>query len=491
MMFPLGRAAQRTDKRPLLGEYPDYTLAHNFGLEQQSAGASDNQTALEAGIRANGLMIQETVTDGDCGLHAILFNLQRLRFQTEPAARILSLLEKKSLDSACQALRLSLAIWLRDLPAEELIPDTSLSDWVRMEGYSSFGAYLKHMKVAKTWIDSPMLYAASALFRLQLVIFLDDGRPHLLAARVIEQQESGHLALLANIRRCHFQALQPLPPENFSPCKSSADTLLLQVPETQDDADDSAPEATDGEAAPVPYQNCHAEKTIQLCQALINWDPFSSACDPQLPDLVKSLESTDEPSEVLSQTLQWRAAVKLLQHEEFDRAEVDRSFHLELARINVVKRTTPARQKMFYVKSRTLGPKLTLAAIKISLVPPCHKNNAPRSCLDAFRNCPNLVLRWRKMWYSLPKADRQERLRSFFATAKQQQEAEGQDEFRMHFSVFGQSVCRDAFIRITGIHADTLQRARSAAVTGVLHHSEIAAWRSRRHLPTSIAEPGF
>ena len=83
------------------------------------------------------------------------------------------------------------------------------------------------------------------------------------------------------------------------------------------------------------------------------------------------------------------------------------------------------------------------------------------------------------MWYSLPKADRQERLRAFFAATKQQHEADGEDEFRMQYTVFGQSVCRDAFIRITGIHADALQRARSAAVAGVLQ-SESFAWRLRR-----------
>ena len=63
---------------------------------------------------------------------------------------------------------------------------------------------------------------------------------------------------------------------------------------------------------------------------------------------------------------------------------------------------------------------------------------------------------------------------------KQKQEEEGEDEFCMRFSVFGVTVCsvfgvtvcREAFMRMAGIHADTLQRARSAAVAGTLHHSE-------------------
>ena len=42
-------------------------------------------------------------------------------------------------------------------------------------------------------------------------------------------------------------------------------------------------------------------------------------------------------------------------------------------------------------------------------------------CLDHFRDAPLTVLRWRKMWYALPKVDREWRLQKFFHDVREEQ----------------------------------------------------------------------
>lgn len=91
-------------------------------------------------------------------------------------------------------------------------------------------------------------------------------------------------------------------------------------------------------------------------------------------------------------------------------------------------------------------------------------------------------MRWRKMWYALPKEDREERLRKMFVDGLTKALDNGQDEdgFRMRYQIFGVQLCREAFIRVTGIHADTLQRARSTSMSGFVPASSCGVWRERR-----------
>ena len=470
IMFPrVARALQRKDRRALLSEFADYALAQKECLKETWA----ERSLLEDGLRANGLMRQETVSDGNCGLHAILLNLLRLELQTEPASGILSLIEKKGLGAACMALRLNLLLWIRDHAAEELVPSVSISDWVEMEGYDNLSGYIQNMKQDKTWIDTIMLHAASAVFGLQIVIFLDNGKGHLLASQDVQKRNSAHVCLLGNTGNVHFFAAEPVPAENLAPSKTSSDMWAQQIqqaplPGRSDDESDGS--ASDIEMPSV--QQSHKENTFRLCTALLHWDPFGPASSSaEIAGLMKVLEGSHDQTEGITQTLQWRAALKLLQHEQREEA-VDRSFHLELARINVLNQKAIA-----YEKSRALAAKLSLCAIKKGLAGPCQRHNSEHKCLHLFRRQPLLCLRWRKLWLSLPKVDREQRLIQHFAN--QQKEAE-ENEFKTQYTVFGQAVCRDAFIRITGIHADTLQRARTAAVAGMLHKPESAAWRLRR-----------
>ena len=72
------------------------------------------------------------------------------------------------------------------------------------------------------------------------------------------------------------------------------------------------------------------------------------------------------------------------------------------------------------------------------------------------------MLLWRKLWYSLPKADRDYRLAGLFRDAKDASNNEA--DFKTSCCFMGQAVCRQAFIKITGISASTLQSARKLAL---------------------------
>jgi hypothetical protein len=191
----------------------------------------------------------------------------------------------------------------------------------------------------------------------------------------------------------------------------------------------------------------------------------------------------EDPSDQTLEILQWRSAVKLMQHEEAEqKAGIDRQFHLNLGKAYLVEKAHRQKKSSMFTKSRRLCYKLFLPGISKALASPCHKHGKEHTCLNAFRSQPGLVLRWRKMWFALPKEDRDERLRRMFAEARQKHQDGGDDDdtFKMQFQVFGVKLCRDAFIRITGIHADTLQRARKAAMGGLALASSAGVWRERR-----------
>ena len=73
--------------------------------------------------------------------------------------------------------------------------------------------------------------------------------------------------------------------------------------------------------------------------------------------------------------------------------------------------------------------------------------------------------------YALPKQDREARLTQFFGDAAQAHTTAQLGDptgFHMAFRFFCAPVCRQAVIALTGIHADTLQKARAIAIGAAL-----------------------
>lgn len=462
------RAAIRWDLRlPPQTHLPDYHV--NTG---QRPVTRRNDAAIYAAAAENGLLVDEaTLADGNCGLDAILRNLERLALQHKQVQQLTKILRRDGRERACHALRIMLLLYLREHSQCQLVPGVTVEQWLQMEGHENTGNYITAMRVERTWVDSPMLWAASGLFGMQVVVFCP--QPQLIVCPEVMGQALAPVAIIANTGNLHFWALQPISrdhAEQLQPTEAQDDDLLLvhsgpQAGEASDEEATEEGQAWRGKAIEPPSD--FVENLFGLGASLLRWDPFGAG-DPEgglVGERARALEQTDltEADGHVFQALQWRDAVKLVELEEHGREEgLDRSLVACQGRRAIAARPLQEGRFKQFSKSQRLLTKLDLRRIMQSLEKDCSKGHRPHTCLDFFRACPAAVLRWRKLWYSLPKADRESRLGNMFRVAFEAHKCCTGDSqsFQMKFQVLGMPVCRQAFIAVTAIHSDTLQAAR-------------------------------
>jgi hypothetical protein len=96
--------------RPAIG----YETPSHFGLVRQ---------AMSDAVAENGLDLDtDTLTNGDCGLDAILRNLERLQLSNARAAQVLRVFRSGGRIAAVNAMRIILLIWIRDNRDSQLLP---------------------------------------------------------------------------------------------------------------------------------------------------------------------------------------------------------------------------------------------------------------------------------------------------------------------------------------------------------------------------------
>ena len=103
--------------------------------------------------------------------------------------------------------------WIRDHLSLELLPGTTIEQYVQMEDGDSIGTYVDGMKNMGKWIDTLMLFAASAVFNIQFVCLMPE--PQLICAPSLLGQQSLLVCAIANLCNLHFWALEPKPPEEI------------------------------------------------------------------------------------------------------------------------------------------------------------------------------------------------------------------------------------------------------------------------------------
>ena len=221
------------------------------------------------------ILDQEIVANGDCGLHAILKNVQRLQCNDDFAKKLLATLARTGLQQACRLLRLKLCLWLKQHSALEILPEVTVEEWVTMEGYENIADYVQQMQVDHIWIDTPMLYAASAVFGLQFMMFLASGSVQLLVASEVQMRGRAPVGLLGNVGNYHFFAVQPAPDEfEFAPAQSRDVLRDACVPNAIAETDAEEISDSEGESeeqqAPVSVDG----HFFEMCGALLRWDPF-------------------------------------------------------------------------------------------------------------------------------------------------------------------------------------------------------------------------
>lgn len=323
-------------RRPLAS----YTRPDSMGqIEQLMA-----QAVADNGLRLD----QETATNGDCGPDAILKNILRLKLTCPRAQQLRKHYQKHGREAALRALRIMLLIWIREHANTEVVPDVTISAWVQMEGYASLEEYMATMRVPRTWVDTPMMLAASGVFDMQMVCWVGPGEPELIIApEHAASNKNLPVALIANCGNIHYYAVEPdvaadQPTDLSSAVDMTGDVLLAkmcmaQSSENQEDLTrNEEPRWSVQPAAEAP-QDPLVENTFALCRCLQKWSSFDVPTQ-ELMDILKQqkhADATDMASNTL-QALQWRDAYKLCQWEELERQSgVDREHVYGVAKRSV------------------------------------------------------------------------------------------------------------------------------------------------------------
>ena len=156
---------------PLLIRYCDKRLlapGHGITCPQE----------LQAELITNGFMADSnTVTDGQCGLHAFLISLTLARRQWQALSQLAvckKLATFRPLQSKLDHLRLIAVTWLRTHADTILWEDMTVKTLVQnsmCDETASFGDYLAKMAQRHYWVDIAMLHALGVIFKVDVIIF--------------------------------------------------------------------------------------------------------------------------------------------------------------------------------------------------------------------------------------------------------------------------------------------------------------------------------
>ena len=349
-------------------DLPDFVLQH-CDRSGASIGKPVSQDSLSDAVGLQGLELdQDTVADGNCGLDAILKNLERLQEVAHPeAAKFLELLRRKGRGAALLAMRLRLLIWIRDNRGVVVIPETSLEQLVTMGEYGSLSQYIEAMKKDHTWIDTPMLIAASAVFRIQMICFVGRGEAHLLAApEIADLTVDVPVAFIAHSSNVHFYACRPAV-EGYDVELGEVDHDDLLLSSLQVPADDGRiEEPSEGQhsrGTDPGSLDAQGTNLFLLCKCLNAWDPFGKP-DEQVLAALKAIEGgqLSDTAAVVLDVLRYRDAVKMRQWEALE-ADLDRECVYRVAKKALAKPSSYGTYNIFK-KSKNIFGKLELSKIE-------------------------------------------------------------------------------------------------------------------------------
>ena len=204
-----------------------------------------------------------------------------------------------------------------------MVPGVSLSDLVLMEQrYTSVRDYARAMSASRVWIDTPMLVAASAIFEVQIVVFVGAGEPHLLMSPTLAGRSQIHTITLACISNVHFVALRPKPPndDDAAPIHSETDPLLNYLAGAIEDSSNES-SAEYGDTVTVSHTVCVPDTGLLVdadepfydrCEKIIEFRPWDT------PTVQHSVQTGGVQQNAL-EVLRMRNAAKMLQMEDVDK----------------------------------------------------------------------------------------------------------------------------------------------------------------------------
>jgi len=232
---------------------------------------------------------------------------------------------------------------------------------------------------------------------------------------------------------------------------------------------------------------------LDLCQALAHWCPWS---EPSA-ELVSTMRLAAgcglgaEGRDVGTACLARADAIRQLAYEEVHGSQLpealkyQRAARCRLTNPGAWKRCVVTDQRLVttsYLQACAGVPALEEMASRLANADcgqwgPVHEPGN-RVCVGLQSFSASVVINWRILWWSLPKTSRKEHLlKAFRASLASHRAMGGTDErWRMQYQFLGHSVCRNAFMILSGASAFACQEARDAALQGK------CCWVSRAEL---------
>jgi len=259
-----------------------------------------------------------------------------------------------------------------------------------------------------------------------------------------------------------------------------------------DDQDAGSPGVAAGDVDILPTivsdEHCNAE--LDVCAVLRGWSPWAlpsaelvgavqraAKCETGVPTcrmvearqhVVKQLALEETAMQYLPEQLQYRRTARWYLKKALARGALPVAGLRKAAMIDSLHATVSVDE----------------AKVVEACASNCSRGACRHTCMDPFRDNPNVIRNWRVLWRSLPAAGRRESLLCMFRVQLEQHMGAGgvKEDFQMkHYPLLGQKVCLEAFAALTGIGRWSVTQARTNAFKG--HKSSL----SRGELPMELA----
>ena len=437
---------------------------------------------LEALLATNSREVVQSVTDGNCALHAFAISIvdeapRNMVLSTRNAYKQLLSAWRAGVDEANAYLRRRCVDWMKKLKDSivwEGMRFSVLALAMSSHQDTSFDAHVGRLARDGEWLDASALHALACSFKADLMVWQSTVEPALLghscAADASPSTVMLHVALVNDL---HFGGVRmQLDQQRFEDLRDEGDVMMRSKNVNQrvgpmvDSDDDLAPP----NEHPRVRSDALVELELGLCQVLATWDPWATPTTNVVDALravkTASSSSADDTSRVC---LVRQKVIHQLQYEADHFKTIPPRFKYnavarwKLRCDHVVTRKARARRRVEceYIQNAN---SLNMELIADRLREPCWINKTVHSCLDEFRANPKIILTWQLLWRSLPAWRRRETLLALYRQKGKNADANARadaDSLLMPF--LGRRVCRRAFMALTGIGPYSLSKARSDA----------------------------
>jgi hypothetical protein len=266
--------------------------------------------ALASAAVANNLTILETVTDGNCGVDAVLSTCIANHFMSrneDPWRRLRGLSEEDRL----QHVRLCAVEWAVAHKKQLLWDDFTIADLVRGVSGLPFGEWSTRMQQPREWVDLAFLQALSCYLKIDILIMQPDSDITLIGASLLGI-ETPSLITIALVNNVHFWGTRPI-----TTLQGSGDTDEVVVPLCcLHDDDEVFSHSVSSIPAFISDQRVSSE--LALCDVLMKWAPFAQPGDAlltALQGLAQESQASSTEGGLVCRALTRRGVIRQLSEE--------------------------------------------------------------------------------------------------------------------------------------------------------------------------------